>query len=668
MNEKATLEDDLKRLREAISQHNYRYYILDDPEVSDAEYDRLMRELEAIEEGHPELITPDSPTQKVGAPPLSAFSNVEHSMPMLSLQNAMNIDELREFDVRIKRFLGTKVDIEYVVEPKMDGLAVELVYEKGTFSIGSTRGDGRKGEDVSLNLKTIRSLPLALRELPFDDMPEKVDIRGEVFIGLETFNTLNSEREANGEAIFANPRNAAAGSLRQLDSAVTAKRPLDIYCYGVGEVIGKKFINQWEILQTLKEWGLKVNPLARKCNGIEEAVTCFKEMADRRKELPYDIDGLVIKVDNIRMQGDLGEISRAPRWAIACKFPPVQEHTVVKDIIVSMGRTGVLTPVAKLEPVRIGGVVVSSATLHNQDEIDRKDVRIGDTVVIQRAGDVIPEVVKVIESKRPAKSVPYRLPLNCPVCGCEVIKDDAAHRCTNHSCPAKFKEAVRHFVSKNAMDIDGLGFKHLEQMVEKSLIKDAADLYHISKDHILSLERFAEKSAQNIINAIDKSRRTTLPRLIFALGIRNVGIRTATSLAKAFGSMENLKAATFEQLTAIRDIGPEVATSITEYFANDKNLNLFDRLIAGGITYEAEAKKTEGLLSGKTFVLTGTLGGYTRTEAKKLIEAKGGSVTGSVSKKTDYLVAGTEPGSKYDKAMKLGIEVLDEEGFKKTLE
>ncbi|MBE9502645.1 MAG: NAD-dependent DNA ligase LigA [Proteobacteria bacterium] len=656
--------DRIRQLKETLNYHNHCYYVLDSPEVSDAEYDRLMRELQAIESEFPELVAPDSPTQRVGAPPLDSFGTVEHAMPMLSLQNAMNADELREFDKRIKRFLKIDKDIGYVAEPKMDGLAVELTYEKGRLSIGSTRGDGFRGENVTLNLKTVKAIPLTLRTPANRKMPEKLDIRGEVFLALEPFNNLNKEREKSGEAVFANPRNAAAGSLRQLNSKVTAKRPLDIYCYGLGDTRGITFESHWESLQTLKGYGIKINPLIKSCANIEEAARYFEEMAEQRNALPYEIDGVVIKVNDLKLQAELGEISRSPRWAIAVKFPPVQENTTIIDIFASVGRTGALTPVAKLEPVKVGGVIVSRATLHNQDEVDRKDVRVGDTVVIQRAGDVIPEVVAVIKSKRPPESQAYRLPQNCPVCGGQVIKEEAFLRCINSSCPAQVKEWIKHFGGKNGMDIDGLGFKHIEQMVERGLIQNPADLYHLTKEDILTLERFAEKSAQNIVHAIEKSRKTTLPRIIYSLGIRNVGIQTARVLAEEFGNIDNLKEAKEDRLIEIRDIGPEVAGSITDFFKEKNNLALIDKLISGGVTYERAEKVEGGKFEGKTFVLTGTLESYSRSDAKALIEAEGGKVSGSVSKKTDYVVAGVDPGSKYEKAVELGVKVLSEEEFK----
>ncbi|MDT8318360.1 MAG: NAD-dependent DNA ligase LigA [bacterium] len=661
------IKEKARILREKINFHNHRYYVLDSPEISDGEYDRLMRELQDIEAKHPDLISPDSPTQKVGAPPLESFGTLEHSMPMLSLQNAMNVEELREFDARLKRSLETNFDIEYVAEPKMDGLAVELIYEGGLFKVGSTRGDGIRGENITLNLKTIKSIPLRLKDSPFDELPERISVRGEVFLPLEAFSMLNKKREDEGEPLFANPRNAAAGSLRQLDSSITAKRPLDIYSYGVGEVKGKNFITQWEILQTFKDYGLKVNPLIKKCENIDVAIEYFEEMSRRRNELPYEIDGVVFKVNNIRLQGELGEIARSPRWAIACKFPPAQEHTVVNEIIASVGRTGVLTPVAILEPVKVGGVVVSKATLHNQDEVDRKDVREGDTVIIQRAGDVIPEVVSVILSRRKAGSKPYILPDTCPDCAGKVVKEDAFHRCLNSSCPTRLKESIRHFAGKNGMNIDGLGFKHIEQMVDKCLIKDPADLYHLTIEDILTLDRFAEKSAQNIIDSINKSRNTTLARLIYSLGIRNVGESTAKILAAEFGSMERLKKTTINELMEVDEVGPETAAAITGFFSARENLELIEKLWEGEVYCSAPEKRAGGLFEGKLFVLTGTLESFNRNEIKTLIEREGGKVSSSVSKKTTYLLAGEGPGSKYEKALKFGVDILSEAELKKML-
>ena len=673
-----TIENIAKKariLREKINFHNHRYYVLDDPEISDGDYDLLMRDLQEIEEQSPELITPDSPTQKVGAPPVEAFGIIEHTFPMLSLENAINENALRNFDERVKKQLETRVDIDYMAEPKMDGLAVELVYEHGKFVKGSTRGDGLKGEDITLNLKTIRSLPLNLQKSMLYEIPEKLEVRGEVFLSNNAFAKLNQEREQNGEPSFANPRNAAAGSLRQLDSSITARRPLDIYCYGIGEVIGHRFVSQWDILETLKVWGLKVNPLAQRCSNLDNAIAYIQKMTQKRDKLPYEIDGVVIKVDNLRMQGDLGVKERSPRWAIAYKFPAEQKETTITNIIASVGRTGALTPVAQLNPVDVGGVIVSKATLHNQDEIERKDIRVGDAVFVQRAGDVIPEVVHVVLSKRSDSSTPYHLPEYCPECNEKATKEDVYYRCTNSSCPAQIKEAIKHFASKSGMDIDGLGDKHIEQMVEKELIKDAADLYKLVKEKILTLNGFADKSAQIIIDAIKKSKETTLPRLIYSLGIRNVGSRTAKILAQEFGSIENLSkkilTITKQEIEAISDIGEETIENIQDFFTNDGNQTLINKLKEGGVKYdEATKPKVGGRFDGKFFVLTGTLASYTRDKAKDLIEKEGGEVTGSVSKKTDYVVAGegSNANTKYTRALALDIKILDEEAFKALFE
>lgn len=650
-------------LREEINRHNYLYYILDSPEISDAEYDRFMRELEELEKRFPELITPDSPTQRVGAPPLEEFGTVRHTIPMISLQNAFTEEEAREFDAKVKRFLHTTHEIEYVAEPKIDGLAIELVYEDGVFTVGSTRGDGETGENVTRNLRTVKTIPLKLFKPKSGTIPRKLEVRGEVYMKLRDFNKLNKRREGAGEPLFANPRNAAAGSVRQLDSKVTAGRPLDIFCYGVGVVEGLKPSTHWEILETLKSLGFKVNPLIKRCKNIEEALTFHREIEGKRESLDYEIDGVVLKVNSLRLQEELGEISRSPRWAIAYKFPPRQETTRVVNIEVGVGRTGALTPVAIMEPVEVGGVTVSRATLHNQDEIDRKDVRIGDSVVIQRAGDVIPEVVMVVKSKRTGHEKPYVMPDRCPSCGAHVVKEEVVWRCPNVSCPAQVKESIRHFASKGGMDIEGLGYRHIEQMVDKGVIKDSADIYYLTKNDILGLERFADKSAQNIIDSIEKSRNTTLPRLIYSLGIRDVGEHTAKLLAKEFGTIDALGAAKYDDLIKIREVGPEVAKSILAFFAEERNLKLIVKLIKGGITYEAEKANKGGPLEGKTFVFTGALKGFSRDEAESLVESKGGRPTSSVSKKTDYVVAGEEAGSKLDKARELGVKVITEEEF-----
>lgn len=658
----------IEKLRKEINYHNYLYYVLDQPKISDSEYDQLFRELENLEKQFPQLVTPDSPTQRVGAPPLEKFKEVTHKIPMLSLSNAFTQEEAIDFDRRVKKFLGTTDDIEYVVEPKIDGLGISLIYENGVFTKGATRGDGVTGEDVTINLKTIKSIPLRLLEEK-EKAPQRIEIRGEVYMKIKEFERLNKERQKRGEPLFANPRNAAAGSVRQLDSKITASRPLDIFCYAVGEVVGITFSTHWEMLETFKAWGLKVNPLIEKVKDINGVLRYHDQMQKKRNTLEYEIDGIVVKVNRIDLQKKLGTISRSPRWALAYKFPAHQVTTKILDIIAQVGRTGAITPVAIMEPVEVGGVTVSRATLHNQDEIDRLDVRIGDTVVIQRAGDVIPEVVGVIKEKRTGKEKKYNLPDKCPVCGSPVYKspDEAVARCIGISCPAQLKETIIHFASRNAMNIEGLGTKHIEQMVDKKLIRDVGDLYYLTKEDILKLERMADKSATNIINAIEKSKSTTLPRLIFGLGIRHVGEHIAKLLAQEFGSIEKLASANREQLLQIQEIGPEIAESILRFFSDKKNLQVIEKLKNAGITYKKPQPPKVSILTGKTFVFTGTLADFTREEAEGLVESLGGKISSSVSKNTDYVVVGTEPGSKLQKAKELGIKTITEEEFKKMI-
>ncbi|MFQ5823161.1 MAG: NAD-dependent DNA ligase LigA, partial [bacterium] len=525
----------IEELREQLNYHNYRYYVLDDPEISDAEYDRLLRELQDLEKEFPELVTVDSPTQRVGAPPLEAFQTVSHTIPMLSLDNAFGDGEVREFDARLKRLLGTTEDIEYVVEPKIDGVAVELVYENRIFTVGSTRGDGYVGEDITQNLKTIKSIPMRLisREVP---VPEIIEVRGEVYYSTSGFVKLNKERAAKGEPTFANPRNAAAGTLRQLDSNITAQRPLDIFVHSMGEVSGQNFSTHFEALTTFKKWGFRINPLITLCRGIESVIEQCSKIVEIREALDYEIDGAVIKVNSMELQARAGIRTRSPRWAVALKFEAKQETTQILNIVAQVGRTGALTPVAIMKPVKIAGVEISRATLHNQDEIDRKDVRIGDWVVVQRAGDVIPEVVKVNTSKRTGQEKKYQLPDKCPVCGSHVVRlaGEAAHRCQNLSCPAQLKEGIRHFASKGAMDIEGLGEKLVDQLVDNGLVNNVADLYTLTKEHLADLERMAEKSAQNIIDALESSKDVDLARFLYALGIRFVGEHVARVLAQEF--------------------------------------------------------------------------------------------------------------------------------------
>jgi len=658
----------VNKLREEINYHNYLYYVLDSPEISDAEYDRLMRELAGLEKSFPDLITTDSPTQRVGAMPLKEFKSVSHTIPMLSLSNTETEEETIEFDRRIRRFLNIPEDqlIEYVAETKLDGLAVEVVYEHGRFMVGSTRGDGFTGEDVTLNLRTIKTIPLNLIR-KHEGVPERLEVRGEVFMKLHDFREMNTEREEAGESIFANPRNAAAGSLRQLDPGITARRPLDIFFYGIGEVTGKSFETHWEVLNMLKKWGLKTNPLNRLCMGINDVIGYYKEIGDMRDSLGYEIDGVVVKVNDIRLQERLGNVARSPRWAVAYKFEPRQGDTRILDIQAHVGRTGILTPVAILEPVRIGGVTVSRSTLHNQDEVDRKDVRIGDWVLVQRAGDVIPEVVKVITTKRTGAETPYRIPDKCPVCGSDVMREDVYYRCTGINCPAQLKERIRHFASRRAMDIEGLGEKLTDQLVDKGLVKNVSDIYYLTKDEIAGLDRMAEKSAGNIIDAIEISKERELSRVIFALGIRHVGEQLGKILARSFGSIEALMSAGVEDLTAVETVGPEIAQSVVKFFNQKDNIREIKRLREAGVKFPPAVHKKEGKLAGKVFVLTGTLNSFTRDEAKVRIESLGGHVTSAVSKNTDFVVAGEDPGSKARKAKELGIKVINEDEFLKML-
>ena len=662
-------EKRIQELREALNYHSYRYYVLDDPEISDAEYDRLFRELQELEEAFPELVTPDSPTQRVGAPPLESFNTVEHAVPMLSLDNAFGYDELREFDARVKRFLGVEHEIEYVVEPKIDGVAVELVYESGVFVQGSTRGDGFVGEDITLNLKTIKSIPLRLIS-DKRPLPTRLDVRGEVYYPTSAFEQLNQEREARGEPAFANPRNAAAGTLRQLDSRITASRPLDVFIHSVGQIAGVEFETHFEALQAFKDWGLKINPHIAVAHGIEAVIERCDRIAELRDQLDYAIDGAVVKVNSFALQARLGTRTRSPRWAIALKYEAKQETTQILEIRAQVGRTGALTPVAIMRPVKIDGVEISRATLHNQDEIDRKDVRVGDWVVVQRAGDVIPEVVKVITSKRTGKEKKYHLPDRCPVCGSKVVRfeGEVVYRCPNLSCPAQLKERIRHFASKGAMDIDGLGEKLIDQLVEKGLVKDVADLYTLTKEQLASLERMADKSAQNLIDAIEKSKEVELSRLLYALGIRYVGEHVARVLANEFKSIDQLENASVERLQQVPEVGPQVAESVYGFFHEPHNLETLERLFRYGVRVKREEAPSDGKLAGKTFVFTGALQHFTRSEAEKLVERLGGRAASSVSRNTDFVVVGENAGSKAEKARELGIPILSEEEFEKLVQ
>ena len=654
---------DAAELRRVLAHHDYRYHVLDEPEISDAEYDALFRQLQTLEAAHPELVTPDSPTQRVGATPQSGFATVRHGQQMLSLSNVTTREEMEEFDARVRRLLGRE-QVDYVVEPKLDGVAVELVYEDGALTVGATRGDGVVGENVTTNLRTIRSVPLRLRA-DGRPVPARLEVRGEVYLPVAAFRALNREREEAGQPVFANPRNSAAGSLKQLDSRVTASRPLALACHGVGAVEGGAIGTHHELLRAFAEWGLRPPPRHRLARTLDEVADAFGALDAERDDLPFEVDGLVVKVNDLELQRLLGQVSRSPRWAVAWKFKPRQATTTILRIAPSVGRTGVLTPVAELEPVAVGGVTVRNVSLHNMDEVERKDVRVGDTVLLERAGDVIPYVVRVLTEERSGREKRFRMPRRCPVCGADVVRqeDEVAYRCLNVACPARLKQALRFFGSRGAMDVEGLGEKLVDQLVERGLVGDLADLYQLDEETLVGLERMGKKSAQNLLAQLARSKETTLPRFLVALGIRQVGDATATVLAQHFGTLDALMAASEENLTAVRDVGPEVAAAIHAFFAEGKNQEAIARLRRAGVR-PAAVEAVHGPLSGKKFVLTGALPGMTRPEAQRRIEALGGRVVSSISKETDYVVVGEEPGSKLAKAEKLGIPRLDEAAFR----
>jgi DNA ligase (NAD+) len=660
-------------LRRQLEHHNYRYYVLDDPEVSDAEYDRLLNELKQIEAENPDLITPDSPTQRVGGMPVSELQEAVHTTPMLSLDNAFTDEDLINFDRRVRERLETDKIIEYVAEPKLDGLAMSFRYEHGKLVRAATRGDGMKGEDVTHNVRTIKAVPTQLR----GKAPDVIDVRGEIFMTLAGFKAMNQRALEKGEKVFVNPRNAAAGTMRQLDPRLAASRPLDVFFYAVGEHGNWKLpATHYEVLEQLREWGCKVSPLVKRVQGAEGCLEYYREIGEKRSSLKYEIDGVVYKVNRFAQQRELGFVSRAPRWAIAHKFPAHEENTIVRDVEFQVGRTGALTPVARLEPIFVGGVTVSNATLHNMDEVTRKDVHIGDTVVIRRAGDVIPEVVKVVLERRPKNARPVVLPAKCPICGSAVEREEgeAVARCTGSlSCAAQLKGALLHFASRRAMDIDGLGEKIVDQLIEGEtpLVKSPADLYRLTVEQFASLERLGEKSAKNLVAALEKSKKTTLARFLYALGIRDVGESTAAALANHFGSLEALQDANEAAIQEVQDVGPVVAAHVYTFFQQPHNREVIQALRELGVHWPAQkarAAPTEGPLTGKTFVLTGTLESMSRDEAGDRITALGGKVTGSVSKKTSYVVAGSEAGSKLTKAQELGVEILDEAAFLTLLE
>ncbi|ALP53416.1 aromatic ring-opening dioxygenase LigA [Candidatus Tenderia electrophaga] len=663
------VEQRIQQLRDEINHHNYLYYVEDSPEIPDVEYDRLLRELQALEAKHPALVTPDSPTQRVGAEPVKAFGEVKHQIPMLSLDNAFSDDEVAEFDRRVRERLGSE-RVEYVAEPKLDGLALSMLYEDGRLVQAATRGDGVSGEDVTHNVRTIASVPLRLMG---KDYPARLEVRGEVYMPKQGFEALNQRARDKGDKEFVNPRNAAAGSLRQLDPRITAARPLAVYCYGVGLVEGRELASTHSgILEQLQHWGLRVSPEIKRVIGLDQVLVYYEALARRRAELPYEIDGVVYKVNRLDQREVLGFVARAPRWAIAHKFPAQEEMTRLLDIEVQVGRTGAITPVARLAPVFVGGVTVSNATLHNQDEIDRKDVRVGDTVIVRRAGDVIPEVVSVVLSKRPKNVKRFTMPQQCPVCGSDVIRaeGEAVARCSGGLfCAAQRKEAIKHFASRKAMDIDGLGDKLVEQLCQQGLIHDLADLYALTPEQLAGLERMGEKSAQNLIDALEKSKQTTLPRFLFALGIREVGEATAQGLANWFAELDAIRTATEEDLQQVPDVGPVVAAHIRAFFQQSHNLDVIDKLLQAGVHWPAvERRAVKQLpLQGKTIVLTGSLSEWTRDEVKRRLQALGAKVTGSVSKRTDLVIAGAEAGSKLSKAEQLGVEVMDEAGLTELL-
>jgi DNA ligase (NAD+) len=663
----------IAELREVINHHNYRYYVLDSPEISDAEYDELMKELRQLEAEHPELVTPDSPTQRIGAPPVEAFGVVEHPQPLLSLANAFSYEELAAWHKRVSNLLGGR-QFDLVCEPKIDGLAIALTYVDGLLATGATRGDGYRGEDITQNLRTIRSIPLSVPK----DAPPRFEVRGEVYLPKAGFKKLNEERAKEDLPLFANPRNAAAGSVRQLDSNITARRPLDIWVYGLGWAEGKAVPDtHWEIMQWLKSLGFKINPNIALRRSLDEAEKYHQTWVESREKFDYEADGIVVKVNSIALQQELGTVAHEPRWAIAYKFPAVQGTTKLIDIGINVGRTGSLNPYAILEPVRVGGVVISSAALHNEEDIHRKDIRIGDWIVVQRAGEVIPEIVEPIVSRRTGKEKIFHMPSRCPVCGSEVIKPEgeAMHRCTNAACPSQALERIKHFVSRGAMDIDGVGDKLCQALFKDGLIKDAADLYYLTKEQLLGLERMADKSASNVLNSIAESKDRNLTRVIFALGILHVGDQYAELLAESFSSIDELAKASQEELSTIPSIGPKIAESIVAFFRQKGNRQIIEKLRKAGVRLEREEveKVGEGLvpslpLAGREFVLTGKLDSFSRSEAEAKIKALGGKAGSDVTKKTSYVVVGADPGSKLAKAEKLGTKTLNEAKFLEMLD
>jgi len=674
-----------EELRAALNYHNYRYHVLDSPEISDAEYDKLFRELKNIEEVHPSLVSPDSPTQRVGADVVTTFEPAPHRVPMLSLDNAFGEEELRDWDEKIKRFLHVAADsnIEYVAELKIDGLSMNITFERGEFIRAATRGNGTLGEDVTANIRSVRALPIRLEKRELGDsakanhadaappIPDLIEVRGEVFLTHEEFRRINETNELAGLPTFANPRNAAAGSVRQKDPKITASRRLNVFLYAVGACEGHSFESQIDLLNTYRSWGLRTNPNVRVCSNIAEVLEFTEEWATKKETLNYDIDGVVVKVNSFELQAELGFVSRSPRWAIAFKYPALQVQTKVEDILVQVGMTGAITPVAVLKPVAVAGVIVARATLHNEDEIARKDVRIGDTVVIQRAGEVIPEVVEVVISARTGGEQPFQMPTECPSCGTALVKPEgeAVTRCPNRQCPEKVRQRIQHFVSRNAMDIESLGGKRIDQLMDAKLVKDPSDLYTLTMEQLLPLERMGEKLATNILASIEKSRKSSLNRLLYALAIRHVGEHTAEVLADHFGTLPRVMAATVEELNAVYEVGLATAESVGEFFADEENRGMIERLLAAGVEpVGSESAPRSDRFAGKTFVFTGALTLFTREDAELKVKQGGGRASGSVSKNTSYVVAGEKAGSKLAKAQELGVPVLTEQQFAEMLE
>lgn len=653
-------------IRARLKRADFLYYVKDQPDISDADYDSMMRRLQELEAQYPQSISPDSPTQRVGIAPQSEFAEFEHRAPMLSLANAFAEEELRAFDDRCRRTLLLEPDEspQYICEPKFDGLAVSLTYIDGMLSAGATRGDGYRGENITQNLRTVRSIPLDLKQ-NVKDIPSLIEVRGEIILTHDEFERINSERETTGEPTFANPRNAAAGSVRQLDARITASRRLTLFAYAIGACEGLEFANQYDVLCTLGDWGFKVNPDVRVCDSIDEVVGYVGEWGEKKDNLSYDVDGMVVKVNSFDLQTRLGFVARSPRWAIAYKFPSQQVRTQVNDIEVNVGRTGALTPVAILEPVLVGGVTVSRATLHNEDEIRRKDVRIGDTVVVQRAGEVIPEVVEVVKAERKGSEVEFVMPDHCPVCRADVVREsgEAVARCTGIACPAQIRETILHFASRAAMDIDGVGPALIDQLLNRQLIRDPADIYSLTVEDIEPLDRMARKSAEKAVNAITASKKVTLDRLIYALGIRHVGERTGAALAQRFGTLDALKAASVEEISKVPDVGPVVAASVAAFFSQPGNIDVIEKLRTAGIDPKVEARQESAIFAGKTIVFTGALQKMTRDQAQGMVFRLGGNPSSSVSGRTDLVVAGEKAGSKLDKAKSLGVPVVSEDEF-----